>query len=112
MSLSVRARNLLDTVAKLPEPTSEEVAAWIRAHVPAGHNHVARMQQFLRKQQNCGEETASEILGFAFGDDILKRRRVRLMCSTCGETANLQSSGEMCDKFQRWWVEEHKHERV
>jgi len=105
--LSVRAQNLIEQCGV--ELTPEAVAVWIRASVPAGHNHVARMHQFLRRRNNCGEETALEILAYAFGDELLKRRKIRLACSVCGEIANLQARGETCDKFVQWWAEEHRH---
>ena len=108
MNLSVRAQNLLDC-AGIKNPTSESVAEWLRASVPTGHHYLTRMQSFLQRRKDCGEETAKEILAYAFGDEFLKRRRIRLACSVCGETANLQARGETCDKFTRWWVGEHEH---
>jgi hypothetical protein len=108
-ALGVRTRNVLDHVG-LPDPTPEYVVSWIRANVPPGHNDQQRMRAFLLKQKNCGPEMAQEILAFAFGDEYLKRLRIRVVCSACGAAANLQASGTTCDKFTQWWASEHKHE--
>jgi hypothetical protein len=111
--LSVRALNALDTkvVGHGEDVTRDALKAWAERTCGPGHT-LDMVRHALRRLSNVGEQTADEIMVFAYGLPRTSPLKQKLYCSICGDRAVIEASGHIGDKFVQWWAAEHKHERT